>query len=132
MPSTMAGRTMSMHPLRGCAVRAQLRPRALRPPPRSEVAAGRMIRNDRVVVLRGDASETDGLPHKHRDAFGLHLLHDFGAIAFDRPHTDTQLGGDGVTGEAFRDKVEDFDLSRCQSREIPAEALLRLLQMLPL
>src|SRR5262249_53629351 len=89
-------------------------------------------RNDRVVVLRVDASETDGLPHKHRDAFGLHFLHDFGAIAFDRPHTDTQPGGDRVTSEAFRDEVEDFDLSRCQSRKIPAEGLLRLLQMLPL
>src|SRR5262249_38876892 len=97
-------------------------------PPSEEVAQRRSMRHDRVVVLRVDASETDGLPHKHRDAFGLHLLHDFGAIAFDRPYTDTQLGGDGVTGEAFRDKVEDFDLSRCQAREIPAEGLLRLLQ----
>src|SRR5262249_21061968 len=92
----------------------------------------RSIRNDRVVVLRVDASETDGLTHKYSGAFGLPFLHDFGAIAFDRPHTDTELGGDGVTGKAFRDKVEDFHLSRRQSREIPAEDFLRLLQMLPL
>ena len=72
------------------------------------------------------------MPHKHRDAFGLHFLHDFGAIAFDRPHTDIQLGGDGVTSEAFRDQIEDFDLSRCQSRKIPADVRLRLLQVLPL
>src|SRR5262249_29918499 len=65
--------------------------------PSYEVAAGRSIRNDWVVVLRVDASETDGLPHEHRDAFGLHFLHDFGAIAFNRSHADTQLGGDGVT-----------------------------------
>src|SRR5215467_8411997 len=88
------------------------------------------IRNDRVVVLRGDASETDGLPHEYGDALGLHLLHDLSAIAFDCPHTDIQLGGNGVTGEPLHDVIEDFDLSRCQSRELHTESLLRLPEIL--
>ena len=61
----------------------------------------RAIRNDRVVVLRGDAPEADGLPHQHGDALGLHLLHDLGAVAFDRPRADLEVRGDrlaGVTG----------------------------------
>jgi hypothetical protein len=90
----------------------------------------RSIRNDRVVVLRGDASETDGLPHKYSDALGLHLLHDLSAIAFNCPHTDTQLGGDGVTSEPLYDEIEDFDLSRRQSRELQTESLPRLPQIL--
>jgi hypothetical protein len=45
----------------------------------------RTIRNDRVVVLRGDASETDGLPHEYGDAIRLHLLHDLSAVALDCP-----------------------------------------------
>jgi hypothetical protein len=88
------------------------------------------IRNDRVVVLRGDASETDGLPHEYGDAFGLHLLHDLSAIAFDGPHTDIQLGGNGVTRKPLHDEIEDFDLSRGQSRELQTEILLRLPEIL--
>lgn len=84
----------------------------------------RSIRNDRVVVLRGDASETDGLSHKYSDALGLHLLHDLSAIAFDRAHTDIQPGGNGVTGEPLHDEIEDFALPRRQSRELHPEGLL--------
>ena len=60
------------------------------------------IRNDRVVVLRGDAAEADRLAHQHRDAFGLHLLHDLRAIAFDRARADLELRGDCLAGEALR------------------------------
>jgi len=84
----------------------------------------RSIRNDRVVVLRGDASETDGLPHKYSDALGLHLLHDLSAIAFDCAHADIQLGGNGVTGEPFHYEIEDFALPRRKSRELHTKGLL--------
>src|SRR5260370_8570054 len=83
-----------------------------------------VIRNDRVVELRIDASETDGLPHQDSHALGLHLLHDLSAIAFDRPHTEIQPGGNGVTGEPLHDEIEDFDLPWCQPRELHPAALL--------
>ena len=92
----------------------------------------RSIRIDRVVILRGDAPEPDRLPHQHGDALGPHLLHDLGAIAFDRPHTDLQLGGNCETREPFHNQIENFDLSRRQSCEPFAESILCLGRTMPL
>ena len=82
------------------------------------------IRIDRVVILRGDAPESDRLAHQGGDALGLHLFHDLGAIAFDRPHADFQLAGNCVTREPFDHQTENFDLSRRQSCEPRAESIL--------
>ena len=54
------------------------------------------IRIDQVVILRGYSPEADCLPHQTSDAFGLHLLHNLSAIAFNRSHADVKLGGYGV------------------------------------
>jgi hypothetical protein len=53
------------------------------------------IRIDRVVILRGYSPEADCLPHQSGNAFGLHLLHDLGAIAINRSHANVKLGCDG-------------------------------------
>jgi hypothetical protein len=76
-----------------------------------------------VVVLRCDAAEPDGLPDQHGDAFGLHLLHDLGAVAFDGAGTELEPGRDGVTGEAGRDQIEDLDLARRQRGELAGQDL---------
>src|SRR6266540_5966718 len=85
------------------------------------------IRNDRVVVLRVDASETDRLPHQHCDAFGLHFLHDFSAIAFDCPGADVELRSDGLAGVTGSDEVENLDLARRQARKLGRQRLYRFL-----
>jgi len=90
----------------------------------------RSIRIDGVVVLRGYASEPDCLPHERGDALGLHLFHDFTAIAFDRAHADIQPDRNSVTREPFHHEIKDFDLAGCQSCEPIAESTLRLLKIL--
>src|SRR5215831_432519 len=73
------------------------------------------IRRDRVVFLRRYSAQPDRLPHQAGDAVGLHLLHDLGPIAIDRPHADVQPGRDSLTGESIGDQIEDLDLARRQS-----------------
>ncbi len=82
------------------------------------------IRIDRVVILRGDAPEPDRLAHQRGNALGSHLFHDLGAIAFDRADADVKLGGNRMTCEPVHHKIENFDLSRRQSREPFAESIL--------
>src|SRR5215471_13730838 len=87
------------------------------------------IRIDRVVILRGYSSEPDCLPHQPGNAFGLHLLHDLGAIAINRSHADVKLGRDGVAGEFLRDQIENLDLARRQPGKSSVERALRSLQI---
>ena len=87
------------------------------------------IRSDRVVILRGYSPEADCLSHKVSDAFGLHLLHDLSAIAFNGSHADVELGGYGVAGETVRHQIEDLDLARRQLSKSSVERALRSLQI---
>ena len=70
------------------------------------------IRIDRVVVLRSYPPEADCLPDQSSNALCLHLLHDLGAIALHRSHTDVKLGRDGMVGASLHHQIEDFDLAR--------------------
>src|SRR5262249_13305321 len=87
------------------------------------------IRIDRVVNLRGYSPEADRLPHQSGNAFGLHLLHDFGAIAVNGSHADVKLGCDGVAGESIRHQIENLDLARRQPGKSSVERALRSLQI---
>ena len=98
-------------------------------PSRIEALLDMGIRRDRVVILRGYSPEADCLPHQSGNAFGLHLLHDLGAIAIDRSHADVKPGRDGEAGESVRHEVENLDLSWCQSGKSAVERALRSLQI---
>ena len=87
------------------------------------------IRIDRVVILRGYSSEPDCLPHQPGNAFGLHLLHDLGAIAINRSHADVKLGRDGVAGESVRYQIENLDLARRQPGKSSVKRALLSLQI---
>src|SRR5215472_8619755 len=93
-------------------------------------SAQRDIRIDRVVILRGYASEADRLAHEGCHAFCLHLFHDFSAIAFNRPYADIKLGGNRMTRESLHHEIEDFDLPGRQAREPVAERALRFAKVL--
>ena len=98
-------------------------------PSRIEALLDMGIRRDRVVILRGYSPEADCLPHQSGNAFGLHLLHDLGAIAINRSHADVKLGRDGVASESVCHQIKNLDLARRQPGKSSVERALRSLQI---
>ena len=80
-----------------------------------------------MVLLRGDATQSNRLTHQNGDALGLHLLHYLRAVALDRARADGELGGNRLAGEPLHNQVENLDLPGCQPREVGGERIERLL-----
>ena len=79
---------------------------------------GAGIREAVVVVLRGNAAETNRLANKRGNALRLHLFHHLSPVAFDRARRNSKLRRNSVIAMALHDEIEHLDLAGSQPFEL--------------